>query len=82
MPNAPKMIDGYSYAVIILYDWVKMINEYINPYVQEITVNDIDVMYNDIFGFGCTKEIQGGWYYVGAAEADMAAAAAQYGYGG
>lgn len=82
MPNAPKMIGGYSYAVIVLYDWLNMINEHLNPYVQELTVNDLDVMYNDIYGYGCTREVQGGWYYVGAAEADMAAAAAQYGYSG
>lgn len=82
MPNAPKMIGGYSYAVIVLYDWVNMINEHLNPYVQELTASDLNVMYNDIFGYGCTREVQGGWYYIGAAEADMAAAAAQYGYGG
>lgn len=82
MPNAPKMIGGYSYAVIVLYDWVDMINARLNPYVQELTANDLNVMYNDIYGYGCTREVQGGWYYVGAAEADMAAAAAQYGYGG
>lgn len=80
MPNAAKTIGGYSYAVIVLYNWIDMINEYLNPYVQEITAADIDVMYNDVFGYGCTREVQGGWYYVGAAEADMAAAYAQYGY--
>ncbi len=80
MPNAPKTIGGYSYAVIVLYNWINMINEHLNPYVQEITSADLDVMYNDIYGYGCTREVQGGWYYVGAAEADMAAAYAQYGY--
>ena len=82
MPNAPKTIGGYSYAVIVLYDWLNMINEHLNPYVQEITASDLNVMYNDIYGYGCTREVAGGWYYIGAAEADMAAAAAQYGYGG
>lgn len=80
MPNAAKTIGGYSYAVIVLYNWIDMINEYLNPYTQEITSADLDVMYNDIYGYGCTREVQGGWYYVGAAEADMAAAYAQYGY--
>lgn len=80
MPNAAKTIGGYSYAVIVLYNWLDMINEYLNPYTQEITSADLDVMYNDIYGYGCTREVQGGWYYVGAAEADMAAAYAQYGY--
>lgn len=81
MPIAPKTLGGQSYAVIVLYDWVKMINAYINPFTTEITTADLNVMYNEIFGYGCTRETQGAWYYVGAAEADMAAAAAQYGYG-
>lgn len=79
MPNAPKTIGGYSYAVIVLYNWLDMINEHLNPYTQEITAADLNVMYNEIFGYGCTREVQGGWYYIGAAEADMAAAAAMYG---
>ncbi len=78
MPNAAKTLGGYSYAVIVLGDWVKMINEYINPYVQEITSADLNIMYNDIFGYGCTKEVQGAWYYVGAAEAEMYAAQHMY----
>lgn len=79
MPNTPKTIGGYSYAVILVYDWVDMINEYLNPYVEEIGFDNINVMYNDYIGFGCTGEVQGAWYYVGAAEADMANYAAQYG---
>lgn len=79
MPNAPKTIGGYSYAVIVLYNWLDMINKHLNPYTQEITAADLNVMYNEIFGYGCTREVQGAWYYIGAAEADMAAAAAMYG---
>lgn len=82
MPNAPKTIGGYSYAVILVYDWLKMINDYLNPFVEEIGFGNIDVMYNDYVGYGCTGEVQGAWYYIGAAETDMAAQAAQYGYGG
>lgn len=80
MPAAAKNIGGYSYAVIVLYNWLEMINDYLNPYTQEITAADLNVMYNDIYGYGCTREVQGGWYYIGAAEADMAAAAAMYGW--
>ena len=79
MPIAPKTIGGYSYAVIVLYNWLDMINERLNPYTEEITASDLNVMYNEIFGYGCTREVQGAWYYIGAAEADMAAAAAMYG---
>lgn len=81
MPNAPKTLGGYSYAVILVYDWVKMINNYLNPFVEEITMNNINVMYNDYYGYGCTGEVRGGWYYIGAAEADMAAQAQAQGWG-
>lgn len=81
MPNTPKNIGGYSYAVIVLYDWVNMINEYLNPFVDDITTGNLNVMYNDYFGYGCTGELQGAWYYVGAAEADMAAYAQAQGWG-
>lgn len=81
MPNAPKNIGGYSYAVIVLYDWVNMINEYLNPFVDDITTGNLNVMYNDYFGYGCTGELQGAWYYVGAAEAEMAAYAQAQGWG-
>lgn len=81
MPTAPKNLGGYSYAVIILYDWVNMINDCLNPFVDEITTGNLNVMYNDYFGYGCTSEIQGGWYYVGAAEADRAAFAQAQGWG-
>lgn len=72
MPSAPKMLNGYSYAVILVYDWQKMINEYLNPYEEPIGFNHLNVMYNDYIGIGCTGEVRGAWYYIGAAEADLA----------
>lgn len=73
VPTASKVLgQGYSYAVILVYQWVPMINEYLNPYDTEITMNNINVMYSDYFGVGCTgNEIHGAWYYVGLAEAEM-----------
>lgn len=72
-PVASKTLgEGYSYAVIILYQWLDMINNYINPFVEPISRDNIDVMYNDYFGVGCTgPEVRGAWYYVGLAEAEM-----------
>lgn len=72
VPTVGKTLgEGYSYAVILVYQWVPMINDYLNPYSEEITMNNINVMFNDYFGIGCTGEIRGGWYYVGLAEAEM-----------
>lgn len=72
VPVAPKMLGGYSYAVIMVYQWRDMINEFLNPYSEPLTINHLNVMYNDYIGIGCTGEVQGAWYYVGAAEADLA----------
>ncbi|MGI5976103.1 MAG: LCP family protein [Candidatus Limivicinus sp.] len=63
--------EGYSYAVIQLYDWVDMINEYLNPFNTEITSGNLSVVYKDIFGYGCTAEMAGPWYFVGAKEYEM-----------
>ena len=73
VPTAAKTLgEGYSYAVILVYQWVPMINDYLNPYEEPITMNNINVMYNDYFGIGCTgSEVRGAWYYVGLAEAEM-----------
>lgn len=73
MPTASKMLGGYSYAVIVVYNWRDMINELLNPYTEPITINHLNVMFNDYIGIGCTREPLGAWYYVGAAQADLAA---------
>lgn len=73
MPTAPKMLNGYSYAVIVVYNWRDMINQVLNPYTEPVTINHLNVMFNDYIGIGCTREAVGPWYYVGAAEADLAA---------
>ena len=79
VPVAGKTLGGgLSYAVIILYQWRDMINAYLNPFSEPITIDDLNVMYNDYFGIGCTKEPEGAWYYVGLAEAERAAAQQQY----
>lgn len=75
MPNSPQTLGGgYSYAVILVYQWRDMINEVLNPYSQPLTINDLNVVYKDVFGYGCTREVQGGWYFIGAREAEMMAA--------
>lgn len=79
VPVAGKTLgEGLSYAVIILYQWRDMLNAYFNPFSEPITIENLNVMYNDYFGVGCTGEVQGAWYYVGLAEAEMAAAQQQY----
>lgn len=80
VPTTPKTLgEGYSYAVILVYDWLEMINEHLNPYSEPLTFGNINVMYSDYFGVGCTGEVRGAWYYIGAAEADMAKYYQQWG---
>jgi len=80
VPTTSKTLgEGYSYAVILVYQWVPMINEYLNPYEEQITMNNINVMFSDYFGVGCTGEIRGAWYYIGLAEEEMRKAANPWG---
>ena len=75
MPHSPRMLGepAHSYAVCLVYQWRDMINEVLNPYSEAITINHLNVMFNDYIGIGCTSpEVRGAWYYVSAAEEDMA----------
>ena len=72
MPNTPRTLGGgYSYAVILVYDWVDMINACLNPFSEPLTMYDLNVVYKDVFGYSCTREMRGPWYFVGAREAEM-----------
>ena len=73
MPTTPRTLgEGYSYAVILVYQWRDMINQVLNPYSEPIAIHHLNVMFNDYIGIGCTGEVRGAWYYVGAAQEDMA----------
>ena len=43
-----------SYAVISLDEWVEMLNEYLNPFSEPLTYGNLDVVFKNYFGYGCT----------------------------
>lgn len=63
-PNNPDMVHGYSYAILDLYQWIPMINQYINPYSDEVTEANLDVVYRNGGGaITATTELKGVDYY-------------------
>ena len=64
LPADPKLLQGYSYAVPRLNEWLEMINEKLNPYEEPITQWQLNLVYCDWMGhyFG-TNGLDGAWYY-------------------
>jgi len=63
VPNTPATIHGYSYAVVDVWDWLPMINEYLNPYSEEVGWENVDIVYLSDGGYYGTAPLRGGWYY-------------------
>lgn len=63
-PNTPMMIQDHSYAVLKLWEFVDMVNEYINPYAQPVSPYSLDVVYMEGNAFFCTGTIQDPDYYI------------------
>lgn len=62
-PNNPDMVHGYSYAILDLYQWIPMINEYLNPYSEQVTAANLDVVYREGGAITATTELKGADYY-------------------
>ena len=64
LPADPKLLQGYSYAVPRLDEWLAMINADLNPYEEPITQWQLNLVYCDWMGhyFG-TNGLDGEWYY-------------------
>lgn len=63
-PNNPDMVHGYSYAILDLYQWIPMINDYLNPYSEPVTEANLDVVYRGSSGaITATTELKGADYY-------------------
>ena len=45
MPNEPATVAGLSYTFVDLEPWLEMINEYLNPYDEQVTAEHLDVVY-------------------------------------
>lgn len=63
-PNTPQTIQSYSYAVLDVWDFVDMVNEYINPYDQPVSPYSLDVVYKQGDAYFCTGTIQDPDYYI------------------
>lgn len=61
-PNSPDMLGGLSYAVLDLWNWLPMVNEYLNPYEVPVEYGNVDIVYRD-GGISCTTTLKGEWYY-------------------
>lgn len=63
-PNTPEMIQSHSYAVLKVWEYADMINEYINPYEQQISPYSLEVVYKEGDRYFCTGEIADPDYYI------------------
>ena len=62
-PTRADTIHGYSYALLELWPWMEMINEYLNPYKSEVTADNLDIVYKDGSSYYCTSYLKGSDYY-------------------
>ena len=44
MPNTPSMVDELSYVFINEEEWLKMVNDKLNPYKTNIALSDLDII--------------------------------------
>ena len=63
MPSVGKNLQGYSYAVPLLGEWMTLLNRDLNPYDREIGSWELNMVYWDGFSYGCTGDLQGSWYF-------------------
>ena len=64
LPADPKLLQGYSYAVPRLNEWLAMINADLNPYEEPITQWQLNLVYCDWMGhYYGTNGLDGEWYY-------------------
>ena len=65
-PNDADMINGYSYAVLRLDEWLSMVNERLNPFSTPITSGDVDIVYKSGNGYAGTRGLADESYYIKA----------------
>ena len=54
VPCSNQFLNELSYAVISLDDWMAMLNEYINPFTEPMTYGNVNIVFKNYFGYGCT----------------------------
>ena len=64
MPVDTAELQGYSYAIPRLYEWIDMINTKLNPYEDPVSQWQLNVVYCDWPGhYTGTNGLEGPWYY-------------------
>lgn len=63
MPNTYHTTHGLSYTYVELYPWLEMINMRLNPFSQQITADNLNVVYLSGGWYGCTQALRGEWYF-------------------
>jgi LCP family protein required for cell wall assembly len=60
--NYNDSVRGLSYCSINVEEWLKIVNEYLNPYKQEITLDNVNILTRDQNGnlYATSGEIRGG----------------------
>ena len=58
------ILRDYSYAFCRPWDWIPMVNEYLNPMEEEIVWGDVDIVYHDGTKYcGTQGYLSEDWYY-------------------
>ncbi|NLO46791.1 MAG: LCP family protein, partial [Clostridiales bacterium] len=60
--NYNDSVKGLSYCSIIVDEWLKVVNDYLNPYKQDITLEHVNILTRDENGnlYATSGEIRGG----------------------
>ncbi|MCR5664237.1 MAG: LCP family protein [Oscillospiraceae bacterium] len=64
MPVRPITVRGASYVLVELEPWLEMVNEYLNPYTEPVTRENVDIVTLDASGFHATGgKLRGAWFF-------------------
>jgi LCP family protein required for cell wall assembly len=64
MPSDPSvLVKGFSYGFIYVDEWIEIVNNYINPFDKEITLEDVNLITRDEKGnvYATAGDIAGGY---------------------
>ena len=64
MPSEGRLLQGYSYAVPQLWEWIDMVNTCLNPFETELGMWNMNLVYIDGAGYAGTQGyLDGAWYF-------------------
>lgn len=64
MPSEGRLLQGYSYAVPHLGEWLELINSSLNPFEEDIGPWNMNMVYCDGAGYAGTQGyLDGAWYF-------------------